>query len=173
VIRAVASRDGLFINSDTAEIKVTGLSLLKAINLPAPQKGIAYSYYEADRMNMSVLNGVPLKKDITDIVSVIIKQRKDKYGLVFEGYIRIDKTAGYAFYISSDDGSILEIDGSEIVNNDGDHGFTEKEGKCFLEKGFHKIKLRYFDSGGDNNLLLSYQPLGQTKIEVPASMLYY
>ncbi len=174
VIKAVASKsNGMFIDSDTAEIKVTGLSLLKAVNVPSPQKGIAYSYYEADKMNMAVFNSTPLKKDVTDKVSITIKQRKDRYGLVFEGYIRIDKTAGYSFYTSSDDGSILEIDGKEVVNNDGDHGFTEKEGKCFLEKGFHKIKLKYFDSGGDNNLLFSYQPLGQTKMEVPASLLYH
>jgi hexosaminidase len=93
--------------------------------------------------------------------------------LVFEGYIRIDKTTGYSFFTASDDGSILEIDGQEIVNNDGNHGLTEKEGKCLLEKGYHTIKLRYFDSGGDNNLLLSYQPMGQTKTEVPASILFH
>ena len=59
------------------------------------------------------------------------------------------------------------------MNNDGDHGFEEKEGKCLLEKGFHKIKIQYFDSGGGNNLLLSYHLMGQPKIEVPANLLFH
>ena len=83
------------------------------------------------------------------------------------------KTSGYTFFTTSDDGSILEIDGQLIVNNDGNHGFEEKEGKCFLEKGYHKVKLLYFDSGGGNNLLFSYQPIGLAKTEVPATILFH
>ncbi|MES2330034.1 MAG: alpha-L-fucosidase [Bacteroidota bacterium] len=173
VIRAFAVKEGI-ISSDTAEIKVTGLSLMKATNIASPQKGLSYNYYEAEKMNMQVMKeSKPVKQGVTEKVSLTIKQRKDKFGLFFEGYINIDKTAGYAFFTTSDDGSILEIDGAEVVNNDGNHGSTEKEGKCFLEKGYHKIKLRYFDSAGDNNLLFSYQPLGGVKMEVPASMLFH
>ena len=92
---------------------------------------------------------------------------------MFEGYIRIDQTGGYSFYTSSDDGSILMIDDNEIVNNDGNHGNEEKEGKCLLEKGYHKVKLMYFDNGGGNSLLFSYNLMGQKKMEVPASVLYH
>jgi len=175
VIKAFGAKNGNYLPSDTAEMKVTGLSLLKAYTSPfMPVNGLKYSYYESDKMDMSVFKqSTPIKQGITDKVSVTIKQRTDKYGLVFEGYIRIDKTGGYAFYTTSDDGSVLEIDGREIVNNDGNHGFEEKDGKCLLEKGFHKIRLCYFDSGGGNNLLFSYHPLGQPKTEVPASVLYH
>lgn len=174
VVKAFATKEGRYIPSDTAELKVTGLSLMKATTVASPQPGLSYRYFEAEKMNMNVLKeSAPLKQGVADKVSLTIKLRKDKFGLVFEGYIRIDKTAGYSFYTTSDDGSILDIDGAEVVNNDGNHGSTEKEGKCFLEKGYHKIKLRYFDSAGDNNLLFSFQLLGQARMEVPASMLYH
>lgn len=174
VVKAFATKDGMYISSDTAELKLTGLSLMKAVSVTNPLPGISYRYYEADMMNMSVLKeSTPVKQGVTNKPSLTLKQRKDKFGFVFEGYIRIDETAGYSFYTTSDDGSILEIDGLEVVNNDGNHGSTEKEGRCFLEKGYHKIRLRYFDSAGDNNLLFSFQPLGQTKMEVRASMLYH
>jgi alpha-L-fucosidase len=174
VVRAFATKDGMYLSSDTAELKIAGLSLMKAVTVASPQPGLSYRYYEADVMNMTVLKeSVPVKEGITNKPALTLKQRKDKFGFVFEGYIRIDETAGYSFFTTSDDGSILDIDGLELVNNDGNHGSTEKEGKCFLEKGYHKIRLRYFDGAGDNNLLFSFQPLGQTKTEVRASMLYH
>ncbi len=175
VIKAVATRDGGYLQGDTAEAIITGLSFLKAVKpTAAPTSGLSYSYYEADNMNMAVFkNKSPLKQGVTDKVSVTLKQRTDKFGLVFAGYIRIDKTGGYAFYTTSDDGSVLYIDDKLIVNNDGDHGFDEKEGNCLLEKGYHTIKLMYFDSGGSNNLLFSFNALGQKKTEVPAAILYH
>ena len=173
VIRAFAFKDKS-ISSDTAEEKLEGLNLLKAQKVKHPEKGLRYNYYESDRMSIEAMKELtPIKDGIAEKVSVSVKQRTDKFGLIFEGYIRVDQTGGYAFYTTSDDGSKLFIDDKEIVNNDGDHGFEEKEGKCLLEKGFHKIKIQYFDSGGGNNLLLSYHLMGQPKIEVPANLLFH
>lgn len=174
VIKAFAVSDSRTITSDVTEVATKGLSLLKAVKVKDVTPGLSYSYYESDRMNMAVFNeSKPVKQGVADRVAITYKQRKEKYGLVFEGYIRIDKTAGYTFYTSSDDGSMLEIDGQTIVDNDGNHGFIEKEGKCYLEKGLHKLRLRYFDSAGDNGLLFSYQPMGQAKIEVPGTILFH
>lgn len=174
VIKSFATKEDNSLPSDTAEIKITRLTLLKAVKPPSLQSGLQYKYYEAEKMDMSVLKeSTPVKQGIADKVSVTFKQRIEKYGFVFEGYIRIDQTDRYSFYTKSDDGSMLTIDDKEIVNNDGNHGFEEKEGKCLLEKGYHKIRLMYFDSGGSNNLLFSYHPLGRNKIEVPASVLYH
>ncbi len=174
MVRSFAVKDNNSAPSDTAEIKITGLSLLKAVKTGSLQKGLSYQYFEGVKMNMSVFQAnTPMNRGVTDMVNTSVKLRKEKYGLVFEGFIKIEKTAGYTFFTTSDDGSILEIDGQLIVNNDGNHGFEEKEGKCFLEKGYHMIKLSYFDSGGGNNLLFSYQPIGQTKTEVPSTVLFH
>ncbi|MES2002984.1 MAG: alpha-L-fucosidase [Bacteroidota bacterium] len=174
VIKAFATKGNSYLPSDTAETKTAGLSLMKSVTATKVLPGLNYRYYESDVMNMSVFKeAAALKQGVADKVSVTIKQRKEKYGLVFEGYIRIDKTTGYTFFTTSDDGSILEIDGQVVVNNDGNHGFEEKEGRCYLEKGYHTIKLRYFDSGGGNNLLFSYQPINQAKTEVPATVLFH
>lgn len=174
VIKAFAVKDGNYLPSDTAELKVTGLSILKAFQPKDPQPGLRFSYYEEEQMNMTVLQeSSPVKQGVTGKVSTEVKQRKEKYGLVFEGYIYTEGSAGFTFFTASDDGSILLIDDKEIVNNDGNHGSTEKEGRCLLEKGYHKIKLLYFDSGGGNSLSFSYQPFGQPKAEVPLSVLYH
>ena len=46
--------------------------------------------------------------------------------MLWKGYLDIPKSGGYRFWTESDDGSLLSIDGEMVVNNDGDHGMTEK-----------------------------------------------
>jgi alpha-L-fucosidase len=175
VVKAYATKEGMFIESDSSEASIVTLSLMKADRLVSnPKPGIAYSYYESDNMSMKVFTDLqPVKKDVAGKVSEDVKVRKEKYGLVFEGFVHIDKSAGYSFYTDSDDGSVLEIDCKEIVNNDGNHSYKEVEGKCYLEAGYHKIRIRYFDAGGSNKLLFSYSLLGQTKMEVGESALFH
>ena len=78
----------------------------------------------------------------------------------------------YTFFTESDDGSKLFIDDIEIVNNDGDHGAEEKNGIAALKKGFHKIKVLYFDSGGSNALKVLLQMQGGDKQELSPSLLF-
>jgi len=174
IITASATKNGS-IPSSQSIATLTGLSMFKALQVKEPVAGIHYKYIESDAMdNMdAVWNGKPVKESVTDKISLAIKQRKDKFALNFEGYIRVDETGSCSFFTSSDDGSILFIDDKEIVNNDGKHGNTEKEGRCLLEKGYHRIQVVYFDNGGDNSLSVSYQPFGQKKMEIPASVLYH
>ncbi|MEN9685210.1 MAG: hypothetical protein RLZZ28_996 [Bacteroidota bacterium] len=175
-VQSVATVGGNVLPSDQAEltIKVGGLNLMKSLAVNNPQPGLQYSYFQDEHMNMFSLKELkPLAQGIADKVSITVKKREEKYGLIFEGYIKIEQTAAYSFHLTSDDGSILTIDGMEMVNNDGNHGAEEKEGKCMLEKGYHKINLRYFDSGGGNTLKLQYQLMGQDKIEVPATIYFH
>lgn len=53
----------------------------------------------------------------------------------------------YQFGINSDDGSVLSLDGSEVVNNDGTHAMQWKCGsvKVNLKHGVaHKMRLKYY-----------------------------
>jgi alpha-L-fucosidase len=136
--------------------------------------GIAYNYFEPPgKIDLSSINSSPTASGVTDIISHQNKKRTDKYAFEFTGYIRIDKDAIYTFFTDSDDGSVLYIDDEEVVNNDGDHGNVEKNGKAALKKGFHKIKVLYFDSGGGNSLKVSIQPEGGKKELIPAALLFH
>lgn len=174
VVKAFATGDGNLITSDTAETNVKELNLYLANTVKNPLKGISYQYYESDKMNMAALKKLPVvKQGIANEISTAVKQRADKYGLVFDGYIKIEKLGAYAFSLTSDDGSILYIDGKEVVNNDGDHGDVEKEGRILLEDGYHKISIRYYDAGGGNSLLLRYGLISHELQPVPASVLFH
>lgn len=56
----------------------------------------------------------------------------------------IPESGEYTFYLSSDDGSILYLDGNIFINNDGVHGVREINNKIYLNKGAHSLEIRYF-----------------------------
>ncbi|HYF30968.1 MAG TPA: alpha-L-fucosidase [Chitinophagaceae bacterium] len=172
-VRAKAFGDNL-LPSVTAEQRVVKYDWMPAIKIK-PRTGIAYSYYEpSGRINISsIQTAAVVKSGVVNNISVREKSRQDKFAFVFQGYIRIDKDGLYHFFTNSDDGSKLFIGDEEVVDNDGDHGNVEKSGKAFLRKGYHKLRVVYFDSGGGNDLKVSIQPEGGSKIEIPASMLYH
>ncbi|HMK16650.1 MAG TPA: alpha-L-fucosidase [Chitinophagaceae bacterium] len=145
-----------------------------AIKPSNAKPGIAYRYFEPKgKIDLSSINNNPTSTGIADILSNNKKQRTDKFAFEFTGYIKVEKDGIYTFFTDSDDGSMLYIDDEEIVNNDGDHGNVEKNGKAALKKGYHKIKVLYFDSGGGNSLKVSMQSEGGKKEVIPAALLFH
>ncbi len=172
MIKAMAFRDG-YLTSTVTERKVKTYGWKKATNLAGAKPGIRYMYYEpAGRVSMSSIGKELKAEGIADSISVSKKQRADKFAFEFNGYVQIPADGIYTFFTRSDDGSRLFLDDEEVVDNDGDHGAEEKEGKAALRKGFHKIRVTYFDSGGGNELKVFMQREGGVKTEIPASMYY-
>ncbi|HJS55919.1 MAG TPA: alpha-L-fucosidase [Chitinophagaceae bacterium] len=156
----------------TQEVKV--YEWKKAQKHSKPKQGINFKYFEpTGKVNLNSTSGPPTASGVADIISNKEKKRTDKFAFEFTGYIKIAKDGIYTFFTDSDDGSMLYIDGEELVNNDGDHGNVEKSGKAALKKGFHLIRVLYFDSGGGNSLKVSMQPEGGRKEIIPASSLFH
>ena len=162
-------------NVAVSDIKVyKWMNAAKPAKPAKPQTGIVYKYYEpTGKIDLSSINNNFTSTGVANIISNQNKKRTDKFAFEFSGYIKIDKDGIYTFFTDSDDGSKLFIDDEEIVNNDGDHGNVEKSGKAALKKGYHKIKVLYFDSGGGNSLKVSIQPEGGKKEVIPAALLFH
>jgi alpha-L-fucosidase len=94
------------------------------------------------------------------------------FGIVFEGYIRIPEDGVYGLFINSDDGSRMILDDSEIVVNDGIHGMREEGNHYPLQKGYHKLRIEYFQGEGGIGLELLVEAPGQQKTNIPSSWLY-
>ncbi|HMU08901.1 MAG TPA: alpha-L-fucosidase [Ferruginibacter sp.] len=145
----------------------------KAANITGLKPGVTYRYYEPPgRVSMHSINDTPKISGITDVITAAKKQRVDRFAIEFSGYVKITKDGLYTFFTRSDDGSKLFIDDEEVVDNDGDHGTVEKAGNAALKKGYHKIRVLYFDSGGGNELNVLIQAEGGVKMELPAAMLF-
>ncbi len=95
------------------------------------------------------------------------------FGMIIEAYIKIDHEAVYSFHLGSDDGSQLYINNKLIVDNDGLHSFNFESGQISLAKGYHPIKLFYFDAGGDKKLELEWASAGSDRVKLDSTKLYY
>ena len=100
-------------------------------------------------------------------------RRDDKFGVVYEGYIKIPKDGTYTFSIASDDGSIIWLDGAPAVNNDGGHVARERSNALSLAAGYHAIRIEFFEKEGEEFLSVSWQPPGGRKQLLPADVLFH
>jgi alpha-L-fucosidase len=172
-VKAIAIKPGM-LTSAVREVPVKVYTLQKAVDVLKATPGLQYDYFEADAMNAAMLETTtPVKTGVVADFNIKNKNRPSRFGFVFTGIINIAETGFYDFYTESDDGSLLYIDGELVVNNDGSHGMEEKTGKALLEKGYHTIKLVYFDSAGDNGLKVSYTAPGKEKQEIPKEVLFH
>lgn len=174
IIKAKTFGKGV-LSSNTTTQKVKTYNWMKGMNLTGLKPGISYKYYQPDKdINMiTSFKTAVVNTGVADNISLAKKQRTEKFAFEFTGYIKITKDGMYTFYTQSDDGSKLFIDDEEVVDNDGDHGSTEVSGKAALKKGYHKIKVIYYDSGGGNVLKILFNAEGKDKVELPGSMLFH
>jgi PA14 domain len=67
------------------------------------------------------------------------------FAIIYTGKFDVKETTTYEFVLKSDDGSRLWIDTTDVINHDGFHQFQiPMKGKIKLNKGFHNIKVWYF-----------------------------
>ena len=98
--------------------------------------------------------------------------RGDEFGHSFSGFLRIDVDGTYEFKTISDDGSRIIIDEFPLVDNDGLHGRETIEGSMPLKKGFHAIRLDYFERGGQQFLDIEWKGPGFNWRHIPSFLLY-
>ena len=76
------------------------------------------------------------------------------------GKIEVPQDGTYTFRLTSDDGSKLFIDGAEVIDHDGLHEATPKDGDVELTAGAHDLRIEYFDATNEQVLKLSWRPPG-------------
>ena len=77
------------------------------------------------------------------------------FGYEFDCWFYAQESDLYVFKLSSDDGSVITVDGQVVIDNDGSHSLRHKTGAIRLEKGFHELELRYFDDSDGQELSVS------------------
>ncbi|GAA4315095.1 glycoside hydrolase family 20 protein [Mucilaginibacter gynuensis] len=148
--------------------------LAPVANFQGTIPGVKYQVYSGTFGNTSRIESVSLlDSGVTKTFSPLAFKKVTKnFGVVYNGYIRIDTDGVYGFSTQSTDGSVLLIDDQPVVDNDGRHNLYEQGGAVPLQKGFHKLTLRYFNIGSSSILKVFMTIPGKPKGEVSPESLF-
>ena len=137
-------------------------------DIKVPEKeGLMLTCYEGNISSCQAIENYHLKEkstidDVAIPSGVDIRNLSDSgVGLIFTGYFYVSVDGIYSFYLSSDDGSTLKVDGEMIVDNEGRHQKKEVSCQRTLAKGWHPLEVRYFDVHGGCLSLKIYDTLGK------------
>jgi hypothetical protein len=97
------------------------------------------------------------------------------FAIRWTGKIRIPKDGKYTFFLESDDGSRLFIDGKQVVDNGGLHEMQVDSGSVQLTAGDHDLKVDYFENENDGGAgcIMSWKADGLAKEVVPEKVLFH
>lgn len=154
----------------TQTFTITTLDLLLAETASNLTNGLHYTYYEGEFTvvpDYRVLQAI--KHGDSPTLDLSAREQDDYFMYRFYGYIQVPTNGDYTFYLRSDDGSLLFIGDTLIIDNDGLHAEQTVAGTIGLQAGLHHISVEYVDHTGPEALSLSYAGPGIAPTEVPAS----
>ncbi len=142
-----------------------------SVNVPVPPiKNLHYRYYTGEKLvnlpdfgTLKAIEEGQLDSGKVD-VNLHFSKRKGDFAYEFEGAVDCPKDGDYTFTIGSDDGSELWIDDKSLIKIDGIHPLNLKDKKQKLKKGEHKIKVHYFQGGGEAELYVGWAGPGFAQV---------
>lgn len=149
-------------------------SPLTAVEGQNTTKGLKYKLYTGEFDSVNQLDKAPaIDSGVTQSFNTLTFKRNLKgYGVVYTGLIYVDNDGVYGFSTSSSNGSSLLIDDQPIVDNDGKHGVYNQGGTVPLQKGYHRVTIKYFDATSNGNLKVFITMPDKPTNELTADMMY-
>ena len=105
----------------------------------------------------------------------------DNFAVRWTGQLLVPADADYSFFLKSDEGTRLYVDGKLVVDNDGLPIFSNEKGgplnaqgqlgTITLTAGAHDLQLEFFDRLGSAGAELSFQINGGAKQVIPTGVL--
>ncbi len=102
----------------------------------------------------------------TDFSTETLKAIREKlpqniYSVEWKGSFVAPETGWYVFSTESDDGSLVHVGDSMVVDNGGPHGLQARDGRIHLIEGVHPFRIRFEQHGGFAaiNVLYGREPL--------------
>jgi len=131
--------------------------------------GLTAELYKGAFTQTTAIKGTPDTVFIIDGIKVPPSIKLPAFGVKFKGYIQAPETGIYTFYLTCNDGGILNIGGQKIIDNDGLHPDKTKGGQAALQKGLHPIAVNFMEYGGGYSLDVKYSYKGSEPKAIPAS----
>lgn len=159
--------------SGVVEIQLTKAKYNKPVKNIRVVPGLNYDYFKKFFVTTADLDIVkPVSYGVTKTFNIDNAESDEYFGFRFDGYIRVPSDGIYTFYLESNDGSRLYIDGAELIENDANHGSITEPGLIGLKAGLHKIDLKYFQAGGGKVLKVSWKGSAFNEREIRANELF-
>jgi alpha-N-arabinofuranosidase len=145
-----------------------------SVKMKTPEVGLNYEIYDGSWLNLPDFSTLkPVKTGVVTNVVFPEGTKSFNFGIVYKGFIKIEKSGMYNFFLASDDGSKLTIDGKVVINNDGRHAVVEREGIKYLSKGFHPVEVAFFQAGGGADLKLYMQGENDDEKQLVSEKLFW
>jgi len=159
--------------SGTSQKSFLKVAPRRGMEIGTARPGLTYSYYEGDWDRLPDFSALrPIRSGTVSNFTFSPRVHEEHFGFVYSGYVQIPETGVYTFATSSDDGSCLFIDDSLVVDNDGLHGMQEANGYVALAKGYHEIRVTFFEKTGGDGLKVYFTGPGVPRQEIPDSRLF-
>lgn len=98
---------------------------------------------------------------------------RNNFYVHWTGKLRVAKAGKYTFYLNSDDGSRLFLNGRLVVDNGGLHRPQEKSGELELSAGDHDLGVEFFQESSAASCEFSWSTTDMAKQRVPAEVLLH
>ena len=92
----------------------------------------------------------------------------DRFSARWTGTVKVDAEAEYTFYVTTDDGARLVVDGETIVDVWVPRPPSTSDAKATLTAGDHEVVLTYFEGGGGATARLEWSAEGFERQIIPA-----
>ena len=173
-VKARAFKEGMQ-PSDIAAAKAEKAVYRKPSYPEIMQPGCRYTYHRGIFSETADVTPSPVVlRGVMGEPSIEESPDEDHFGYIFTGYIDIPEEGIWAFSLTSDDGAILQIDGSLVVNNDGSHSAITTFGRIPLEKGLHSYRLVYLEDYEGEHLSWRWKAENEERFSrIPSERLFY
>ena len=124
------TKEGFSSRKSSLILKKSGLQ--PPISVKNEDKGLKFKYYEGEWNHipdytslLPVFEGIASQAKLSDI-----KHREDHFSCTYEGFVNIPTSGLHTFYLNSDDGSKLYLNGALLIDHDEDHSSMDKKGEA-------------------------------------------
>ena len=174
VLKVRSFVDGI-LPSYPVSIQFKQIDMLEAVPASGLQPGVNYLYREGDAVRSAKdQSGAPiLDRGVLTTFNVDAIKDQRSFGYNLEGYLNVPETGVYTFWLEANDGAVLYLNGKLIIDNDGGHRAQVLDSKIGLKKGWHPIKVDYFQQGLAKSLKVKWEGPGIQIREVEAGDLFH
>jgi hexosaminidase len=134
--------------------------------------GVGYRYVEGTFDKVPAFEGLPARSGTLSAFALPSERRPEDFAVEYRALLKLPADGLYRFAVASNDGSVLDVDGVRLVDNDGPHAEQEVTGEVVLAAGVHALRLGYFQRKRASSLHVFLEGPGLAGREIGSELLF-